>query len=74
MVRNTTDTPYFGGKGELSLRGKFSGLLVTGDTSFYVVVSGSPLAFRATRDTPFFVRDFRAFRGENYNGHSGLET
>ena len=26
--------------------------------------------FGSTRDTPFFVRDFRAFRGENYNGHS----
>ena len=23
-----------------------------------------------TRDTPFFVRGFPVFRGENYNGHS----
>ena len=29
---------------------------------------------KPTGDTPFFVRGFRVFRGENYNGHSGLET
>ena len=28
-VKFTTDTPFFGGKGELSLCGKFSGLLGT---------------------------------------------
>ena len=25
-------------------------------------------------DTPFFVRGFRVFRGENYNGNAVLET
>ena len=57
-----TDTPFFGGKGELSLRGKFSGLLATGDTSFYAVVFGSPPAFRTTRDTPFEFHEPRTTR------------
>ena len=26
--------------------------------------------FKSTGDTPFFVRGFRVFRGENYSGHS----
>ena len=26
--------------------------------------------FESTTDTPFFVRGFRTFRGENYNEHS----
>ena len=32
------------------------------------------LRFEAIRDASFFVRGFRAFRGENYSGHSLLET
>ena len=30
--------------------------------------------FGATTDTPFFVRDFRVFRGLKYSGHSVLES